>query len=391
MTSPTSAPTPGATEDVVAELRSDNTSTGVEADVRTEIVGEAITEPFNPELIDVKTRNPTIDLLLRRINEGEIDLMPDFQRRAGIWDKTRMSRLVESLLLRIPLPVFYFSADSKDRWAVVDGLQRLTTLKQYALDGSFALENLEFLLQYEGMRFNDLPRTMQRRVNESEITVHIIQPGTPGAVMFNIFKRINTGGMPLSAQEIRHAIFQGTATRFLRELAESTEFRVATDYSIRDERMADRECVLRFVAFYMMEPRNYRQDLDTFLSEAMQLLNKSTDQTLADLRSAFLATMTLARQLFGRYAFRKLYGPGLWRNPINKALFEAWSVNLAKLNSAEATVLIQKRDPVLQGFYQLMRDPAFSDAISISTGDPRKVAYRFAKIDELVRGAVNAP
>jgi len=353
--------------------------TGVEEE---DLLGPAeITEPFDPSQIRVETKTLTIDLLLTRIRRGEIDLAPDFQRKSDLWKPEAKSRLIESILVRIPLPAFYMDATDDNRWLVVDGLQRLSTLKSFALDKTLRLSGLEFL-QLRGQAFNELPRHLQRRILETQVTAYLIERGTPPQVKFNIFKRINTGGLPLSAQEIRHALNQGSATVFLRDLANAEEFRSATNYGIKDERMADRECVLRFIAFYLNEARDYKTpDFDGFLNATMVRLNAMTDTEREDLGRVFTRSMKAAAAIFGKTAFRK---PAAHWTPINKPLFEAWSVNLARRNEKDMLLLVERRRDVMRFFATAMQESDFEKSVSAATGDPKKVALRFARVSRVI-------
>jgi Protein of unknown function DUF262 len=211
--------------------------TGENTDVESEQVGEAIDKPFDPEQIEVQTRQPTVSLLLNRIRRGTLDLAPDFQRNAGIWTKEAQSRLIESMLLRITLPTIYAAEADDDSWAVVDGVQRLTTIARFVDPGSIGasrlrLTGLEYLKDYNGASFEDLPGRFKTRIEETELVVLLIRRGTPEAVKFNIFARINTGGRPLTRQELRHALVPGRARTFLAELADSDEFQRATGYGV---------------------------------------------------------------------------------------------------------------------------------------------------------------
>ena len=168
-------------------------------------------ETFDPLQIRIEPKLQSLDTLVKRMEHGEINLNPDFQRMAGIWNQTRQSLLIESLLVRIPLPAFYMDASDDKNWLVIDGSQRLTTLYNFIIEKDdrkrLHLKNLEFLgkqlnLDDRNARnrrdtWDDLPRYLQRRILETQITLYLVQPGTPSKVKFSIFKRINTGDVPL--------------------------------------------------------------------------------------------------------------------------------------------------------------------------------------------------
>jgi hypothetical protein len=352
--------------------------------------------PFDPDRIDVTTRNPTIDLILSRAVSGAIDLEPDFQRKAGIWDYRRRSRLIESILLRIPLPTLYAAEDQDENWIIVDGIQRLTSIIHFCNSNliekePLVLEGLEYLHTYNGMTYDDLPSKLQLRIRETELVLHVIRRGTPDPVKFNIFARINTGGMPLSNQELRHALISGPVRERLRTLASSSEFIEATTGSVRDDRMADREMVLRFLAFESIDVASYAaQDFDGFLTERMQFFNSLTDKQFAKHADLFESSMLTCHALFGRQAFRKIPRGYPARMPINKALFEAVSANVAKLDMETLGKLDGKGYRCMDGMSELMEDPAFVNSISSGTGDIRKVRYRFDCIMEMLLEVANA-
>jgi hypothetical protein len=346
---------------------------------------ESIVQPFDPAKIRVETKTMSIDLLLDRIRHEELNLAPDFQRQGGLWKPSVKSRLIESMLIQIPLPAFYMDATDEDKWMVVDGLQRLSTIKSFVIDKVLKLEGLEFLDQLDGKGYDDLPRNFQRRILETQVTVYLIEKGTPPEVKFNIFKRINTGGLPLTPQEIRHALHQGRATKLLEELAANSNFLAATQNKIPKDRMVDREFVLRFLAFMITPIEEYKSvEFDSFLSEIMSRIDKMTEVQINILEEQFKNAMNAAAKIFGAQAFRKLYYGNDRKYPINKALFESWCVNLARTSPVEIEILQERKNSVKQGFMQLIAYSVFRNSISQGTNDSKKVRIRFNMIAILI-------
>jgi hypothetical protein len=380
-----------SSQDILRDIDAEGHDAGVELE---SIGDDEITEPFDPTEIDVTTEARSLDTLLKRLGIGKIDLDPDFQRSRGIWNETKKSQLIESLLLRIPLPTFYVAEvpddSGEDGWAVVDGIQRLSTIAEFVdpplLDLSpLRLEGLQYLSQEEGKTFKELPQGLQLRILESQFTIQVIRKTTPEPVKLNIFARINTGGVPLSPQELRHALTPGPARAILKEFAEAPAFRRAVDDSVKPSRMADREMVLRFLAFRMEDPTEYRgPDFNEFLRASMKRINAWEREALNHHRYEFETTMNTCREIFGNDAFRKRYGRKDSRRPVSKALFEAVAVAVASVlepdPEAVSSTLRARSGAIRRGFIELMSDSELERAISQGTGDPRRVRYRFGAL-----------
>lgn len=356
-----------------------NAPTGVEAELEDDQF--AIARPWDPSDIRVSTKQFSLRNILDLIDDRDLELAPDFQRNQ-VWKARQKSRLIESILLQIPLPAFYFAEDTDGTMRVVDGLQRLSTIRGYVRGGqnAFALTDLEYL-DVERRRFAELPPAMQRRINNAQIVVHVIDPTTPPGVKYDIFKRINTGGTPLNAQEIRHCMSRNRSRDFLKRCTHAGEFDLATGGRFRDHiRMDDREVVLRFCAFWLRGVDGFVKEgsMDSYLETTTRLLDdpeEVPDGTFDELYHFFCRAMVNSYEVFGEYAFRKWPLGSSRLNPINRPLFECWSYVLARFDEAD---VVQRREAIAGAARELMTDNLdYLEAITTSTGDPRKVRLRF--------------
>lgn len=342
-------------------------------------------KPYDAAKLKVEQRNISVFQALRKIEKNEIILEPDFQR-AFVWDEVRQSRLIESILIRIPLPAFYIDASDATRWVVVDGLQRLTTLYRFCRVPGFTLQGLEFLNELEGKNFEGLDQNYKVLIeDDTQLIFNNLLPETPAQAKFTIFSRVNTGGMQLNAQEIRHALFQGKITDKLKRIVSSNRFLVATDRAIDSKRMADRELVLRTLAFAYFGYRGYAayDDLNGFLIHAMEHFNNEVSSSELDrLEESFLNSLESVKRIFGRYAFRKFTGESTRRGPINKAIFEAMVASLMGFN--EMDLLISRRNSVMTLFARaLEQDGEFYKSVTYGTGKTYAVNKRFGVIGDL--------
>jgi len=354
----------------------------IEREENDEVV--PIEKPYDPKLIDIRPRTMSLYNIIKRLREDEIDLYPDFQRSADLWNSQKQSLLIESILIKIPLPAFYFDGVNDDKWQVIDGLQRLCTIKNFVVSKTLKLTGLEYLSQLDGYSFDELPRTYQRQIEEAEIITYIMSSATPD-VKYNIFKRINTGGVVLKPQEIRYVLNQGIPSDFISELAGLHSFKQVT--ALPEKRMQDKEFVTRFITFYLNKPEEYKPDLDTFMSNAMGNLKNLSPNERNTIKQNFDNSMHLAGEVFGKWSFRKVFNKKDRRlYPINKALFEVWSILFAKLSYAERQKIMEMKENVFNDYINLLNeDDSFVGAITSQTDNKNKIIYRFSKIEQLLK------
>lgn len=300
--------------------------------------------------------------------------------------------LIESMMLNIPIPAFYMDAVNDDKWIVIDGLQRLNTILNFVIKKETRLKHLRIMKEFEGYKFDQLPSEMQRRIRETDVVIYEIREGTPEAVRYEIFNRINTGGTPLSSQEIRHALHPGRFLEFLARLARSQEFRTAISDGISSNRMADRECVLRFMAFTFLPPELYgKDDFNFFLHKAMDIGNRLSPQKMDEYEKRFYRAMETTHRIFKEKAFRKYYRKTKNRPPISRSLFDAVSVNLDRLTEEQQEALVQRKKNVNEKMVRLFEeDKEFDNAISQgSSSGARYLRYRFEAIKRMFEEVLN--
>ena len=410
-------------DDELKEQASECRESGLENEIDPE-ANELDINPFNPEDISIVTNQMAMDGLVRRFLQGSIVLNPDFQRNE-VWDMKKRSQLIESLMLKIPLPMFYVQSDEDGILTVVDGLQRLSTIRDFVLgedylnmkkdDGTrreelrgmgFKLKGLEFWSEYEGKQFYQLPPKLQNRILEAQVQVTVIHPTTPEVVRRNIFKRINTGGIQLNSQEIRNAIYAGPATNLLNELSNIGSFNKVMGNSVNRLRMQDKELILRFLSFLIRDYKEYTRTVtaDMWLGDTMIILNAMQDLSQIDYRRLSnwrskepikVRTMTKDRilqyfdkamkrnyEIFGEHAFRKSFA-GQTKSPVNRSLFETWAFIMGRYTDEEFKRLMENRSAFMQEYEGVLNDPDFELAISRHAMNHPDLRRRFQTLIDL--------
>ena len=345
------------------------------------------------DAVFVRPETRTVAEVVKRIDNKRFVLDPDFQRDF-VWSTAKQSKLIESCVMRIPLPVFYVAEAQDGRIIVVDGLQRLSTFARFLrndlrLSGLANGEGGNLPHPLEGKLFNELPISLQERVQDTQLMMYILDAKAPERARLDIFERVNSGE-PLTRQQMRNALYNGPATIWLREAAQGHSFQSATDGTLSSKTMRDREAVNRYCAFKLLGRATYRSgDMDGFLADGLKKLASLTPEGRATLREAFDRAMTINRALFGRHAFRKSLvhkTPGV-RAPINISLFEVCAVTMDEepISTNNAELRHRLHDVVVD----LMRDSDFEKSITYSTNSTAAVQKRFSMMEDVIRLTVS--
>lgn len=325
----------------------------------------------------IRNERRSVFEVVRRIKRGEYIMDPDFQRDF-IWPIDKQSKLIESVLMRIPLPVFYLAEDEHGKIVVVDGLQRLTTFQRF-VDGEFRLR-LPKHKELDNRQFEDLGPKLQNRIEDCNLILYVIDSKAPERTRLDIFERVN-GGVPLTRQQMRNCLFMGEGTRFLKSEANTDIFLTATGRSLRTHTMRDREFVNRFCAFQIFTYKEYKGDMDDFLASALSKMNQMRPEELEELSTEFQTSLNHNFHVFGRHAFRKHYDSLAGRSVLNASLWDVMSTGLSHYSEK----LVASRAELIQdAFFDLMEDREFMTSITYGTNDVRRVKYRFEAVNAVL-------
>lgn len=365
----------------------------LEGDESLDYIPESSIDIYPAEIKIESEKFSVFELKRRYEDKGEIIMDPDFQR-GFVWTTKQKRELIESILMGIKLPSFYFAENPNGKKIVVDGKQRLSTLFEF-VNNRFSLLNLNIMQEQKGF-FKDLDGNSQSKIEDYQVEVNTIKSPTPVRVMLDIFDRINRGGTTLNNQEMRNALYRGKSTVLLKELADSELFKKATDNSISSKRMKDMYVILRFLTFYLWKKEllcdkegyfvDYKSDMNDFLAKAMECINEMDDSSINDLKIKFYVAMTNVRKVVPVDAFRLLPRPQeemdilnkkTVKRPINMPLFESICYLLSnEIGDDKIYQLSQK-------YNNLINNPEYLQSITIQVDNIKSIKTRFDFVDEI--------
>lgn len=329
-----------------------------------------------------------VDSLHNKMKRGRLILQPDFQRQY-VWDATKASKLIESAILHIPLPIIYLSEEMDGKEYVIDGQQRLTSFFSF-IDGAFPdgrafrLSGLNVLQELNGTKFSELSEELQDRIRYYKIRAITFQKDSSENLKFEIFERLNTGSVQLNDQELRNCLYRGSLNVALKEMAEDPDFMFICGLKSPDKRMKDKELVLRFCAFYHKTYLNYRAPMRNFLNAEASEKRDLSAKEISELKSAFKNSCQIIRSLFGSNAFKRYYKGkdgqpnGYWEpKKFNASLYDILMYSFAR---EDKNKVYQHLDSVKEALMSLMtEDEEFVNSIELSTSSVQAVTLRFDK------------
>jgi uncharacterized protein DUF262 len=373
----------GPFDDDLEESPTDSDDSGNEADP------VSFWERRQRELV-VSVLNYNLATLDDLIHTKKIDLSPRYQRRSR-WDPKRQSALIESFLMNVPVPSVFLNEDDYGKYSVIDGKQRLTAIQAF-LRGRFALTGLKVFGELNGKTVEELPAPLRNALEtRAALQAIIILRQSDKDVKFEVFKRLNTGGVRLNPQEIRNSTWAGPFNDLVLELSESQAFHRLLGIDRKDRsliwrEMRDAEFVLRYFTF--------RRNWETFsggmqrhMDEFMAGNQYASEANLDEMRQDFSQTVDCVEAAFGPYAFQRwVPGAGQWRKQVLAALYDA---QMFACMGHEPQELQQERAQLIKGMQALFSNAEFRASIDAATNTPSLFKTRIAMVRSLVNPVVD--
>ncbi|MEW8394484.1 MAG: DUF262 domain-containing protein [Candidatus Thiodiazotropha sp.] len=333
---------------------------------------KVVAQPYDlavESLVD-QIRNDTI--FLKPISER-----PSFQRRY-VWTNTLASRLIESILLNVPIPPCYLSQNEDFELDVIDGQQRLFSIFRF-LDNQFPLTSLEVLVELNGLRFHQIQNMLQRKIKTHTLRCVLITNESHPEIKFDVFERLNTNTVPLNAQELRNCIYRGPLNSMLKDAVNNKSWLEILGKKQPDKRMRDEELVLRFIAFQVAGLDSYRTPLKHWLNNVAKAGMRYSESEIIELHNIWDTAIENSLVWFEpSECFRRLGS-----RSINRALFDlvAFSASIVTTDAASNV-----RNEFRLRYSKLLEDEEFQDLISRAVDHTRRTKRRFQMWNKTFKG-----
>jgi hypothetical protein len=341
----------------------------------TEAPTESAPVPVDERKLVTQSYDPSVATPMEQWRDKTL-VLPEVQREY-VWNNAKASRLVESLLLNVPIPVLYFAEAPDETYEIIDGHQRVASIARF-IDNEFALSGLKVLADPDHMRkrFHQLPASDQRRIRTRVIRAIIITDESHPTMKFDVFERLNTGSIALNAQEIRNSTHRGPFMSLVKELVRDETFRNAIGQRKPRGRMADNELIIRFFAL-RAGLEEYRPPLPRFLNNFCTAANAYSPDELSSLSEEFKKAVRNVYAVFEQNSFRLTDRSGKRIDKaLNRALAEAQLVSFSQVAEHE---VIANRAELISRLGVLHSEAGFLDDIQRATSDRSRTLGRIER------------
>jgi hypothetical protein len=378
-------------EESASAKNDDDSSSEIEKEIVVDGADEGdLDHSDSAPTVVIEKNDRSLDELWRWYKDGRLTLDPEWQRNY-VWKDRAASRLIESFLTDVPVPVIYLARSAEGTYEVIDGLQRLTSVFNY-FDGKLKLTGLEILPKLNRKTFKDLERRFQNKLRDVTVRTFELGANTSKDLMFVIFERLNSGGTALNDMEIRNCLYRGTLNRLIKNLAAINEFTACLNQANISQRMTDRLLVLRFLAFYERTYRKVTKGLKKFLNDFLDEHRNPSPAKLQEFERQFKKAMAASLTVFGENGFRlrktESTTASEWAPRVNAAVFQVVAVSFTDYDGSRLT---RSADAILEEYLDLVtHDKKWIDSVSRHTSDHERITYVFETWNERLKAVMAA-
>ncbi len=359
------------------EVPQTNESADLDADLEGSDEGD-LNSP-QKHRIHLEKNDRSLGELKKWHDRGSLILDPPWQRQY-VWNQSQASKLIESFLVGIPVPVIYLAKDEKANYEVIDGQQRLQSVFDF-LNNKYPLRGLNILTDIQNKKFNALDGALQRTIEDTTLRSFEFESNTDRDMLFVVFERLNTGGTKLNEMEIRNCIYRGELNNLIIDLGKDRNFMAVINQKGLDRRMADRALVLRFLAFHHNTHIKCTKGLKRFLNDFLEDYRNPSAKRLAEFRDVFEKCMKASLTVFGEQGFRLKkedvgsISLGEWSNRANAPIFQAVSTSFADYDLGQIT---RSSDRIYEEYLDLIStDKDWVERVRTATGESTRLKYVF--------------
>ena len=345
------------------------------------------------ELRKIRTQayDKSVEDTVRMIEKGRIFLQPDFQRYSQVWDYKTASQLIESVLLNVPIPPIYVAEEDDGSWNIIDGLQRLTSFKNFYV-WKFKLRGLDSLKELNKQSYEGLNPNAKSILDNGSLRIILITKESHPEMKYDVFMRLNRGSVKLTEQELRNCLYRGSLNDLIKDLRNNTQLLDILNLEKPHKRMDDAELILRYFALSEHFDREnvsisgYKGIMKTFLNAYMDKNKNMCEEQINELREKFNNTLNKVYSIFGKNSFKRIESNGEFYRWINKAIYDFIMLSFEKY---PLEALTNNKEQILEALKTCVNENKdFEDSITVGTSEPRRMEYRLRiwinKMDNII-------